>query len=557
MGKKKQYVSDNIQLMKEWNWNKNIDFNPAQITIGSKEKVWWKCSKDHEWQASAGHRKNGRGCPYCAGRYAIKGYNDLQTVNPELAREWYYDKNEGLLPEDVLPNSDKKVWWRCDKDHKWQASVASRNKNHGCPYCSGRYAIVGETDLRTLKPYLAVEWNYEKNGDLQPENFTVSSGKKVWWKCNKGHEWQATINHRNSGRGCPICVSEQKTSFPEYILAFYLEKHGIAIMHTYKEYGYELDIYIPSRRIAIEYDGYLWHKDSNQKDLEKNRKCLEDGIHLYRVREGLLPLHDSSIDYVVQKGQRDLEQILEKLLTDIVGKCVDVDLRRDYIAIENLREQKEKENSIMLSNPEVALEWNYIKNGNMKPENFAANSPKRVWWKCSKGHEWQATISSRNKNHGCPYCSGRYPIVGESDLKTVNPQLAKEWNYEKNIEAKPENYTASSGKKVWWICKEGHEWDATIASRNSGVGCPYCSSNKLLIGYNDLQTVNPKLANEWNYDKNNGLTPTEVFPNSDKRVWWKCDCGHEWQSTVGHRNKGRGCPKCARNHKQGKYLKKN
>ena len=63
-------------------------------------------------------------------------------------------------------------------------------------------------------------------------------------------------------------------------------------------------------------------------------------------------------------------------------------------------------------------------------------------------------------------------------------------------------------------------------------------------GHNDLQSVNPALAKEWNYEKNNGLTPMVVMPNSGKKVWWKCSKGHEWQARVADRNKGRGCPIC-------------
>jgi hypothetical protein len=132
--------------------------------------------------------------------------------------------------------------------------------------------------------------------------------------------------------------------------------------------------------------------------------------------------------------------------------------------------------------------------------------------------------------------------------------LAKEWNYEKNNILTPKDVTPNSGKKVWWKCNKGHEWQATIASRNSGCGCPYCSGNRVLKGYNDLLTINPTLASEWNYEKNNGLTPMDVTPNSDKKVWWKCHNEHEWQSSIGHRNRGRGCPECAKQRRKKKDI---
>ena len=472
----KKYIIDNAKLMAEWNWEKNneLDFDPKTLTLGSGKKAWWKCCKGHEWQAAIYDRNNGKGCPYCAGKKVLKGYNDLQTVNPFLAEDWNYEKNKNLTPENFTANSGKKVWWKCSNGHEWQATVHDRNNGKGCPYCLGRFAIKGYNDLHTINPLLAKEWNYGKNRNLRPEDFTANSGTKVWWKCNKGHEWQASIHNRNKGAGCPVCNSERHTSFPEYAIVFYLKNCGLELAHSYKEKGYELDIYIPSRKIAIEYDGYLWHKDKTKQDLIKNNKCVKDGIKLYRVREGLQPLDDSSIDYVVQRNQEDLPKVLKLLLSEITETDVDVDLKRDNIAIENLREHTEKQTSLLFSNPEVAKDWNYEKNGRLKPEHFAANSNKKVWWKCSKGHEWQAGIATRNKGHECPYCSGIKTLKGANDLQTVNPNLAKEWNYEKNQGLTPTDVMSNSRIKVWWRCNQGHEWQATIANRNYGTGCPEC-----------------------------------------------------------------------------------
>ncbi len=316
-------------------------------------------------------------------------------------------------------------------------------------------------------------------------------------------------------------------------------------IHSFKEYGFELDIYVPAQQIAIEFDGYYWHKNKVQKDLDKNCKCKRAGIKLYRIREGLPALNDYSIDYVIQKDDKDLPHAIESILSVIVGASVDVDLKRDAIAIENLRDYSEKENSLLLSNQRLAEEWNYEKNGEVKPEQFTANSHKSVWWKCCKGHEWEASIHNRNKGRNCPYCSGKKVLKGYNDLQTVSPALSKEWNYEKNSGLKPEHFTANSRKKVWWKCSKGHEWETTITHRNHGRGCPYCSGKKALEGYNDLQTVNPALAKEWNYEKNGGLKPEHFTANSSKKVWWKCSKGHEWEATIGHRNRGTSCPFCS------------
>ena len=556
MEKIKKCVSDNAQLLQEWNWEKNdeLGLNPQKLTCGSDKKVWWICSQcKHRWMDTISHRNQGRTCPVCnkknfASKYRmtmVSKSGSLAEKYPEIAAQWHPTKNGFETPNDFPSTSATKVWWMCGEGHEWQATIGGRKRGRGCPYCSGYYPIQGENDLQTINPILAKEWNYEKNNGLTPVDVLSNSGKKVWWMCSKGHEWKAVIQNRNKGNGCPICNSERNTSFVEYALVYYLKKYGLDIIHSYKEKGYELDVYIPSEKIAIEYDGYYWHKDKVEKDLEKNSKCKKDGIKLYRIREGLLPLNGSSIDYVVQESLKDLSQVLEDVLGEILGISIDVDLKRDAIAIENLREYTEKEISLLFSNPTLAKEWNYEKNGNLKPENFAANSGKKTWWKCNNGHEWQATIASRNSGNGCPYCSGYYPIKGENDLQTINPTLAKEWNYEKNNALTPMDVLPNSNKKVWWKCDKGHEWKSTIGGRNIGNGCPYCAGQKVLKGYNDLQTINPTLAKEWNYERNNELAPAGVLPNSDKKVWWKCDNGHEWQATIGNRNRGHGCPYCA------------
>ena len=150
----------------------------------------------------------------------------------------------------------------------------------------------------------------------------------------------------------------------------------------------------------------------------------------------------------------------------------------------------------------------------------------------------------------CPYCSNQKILKGSNDLVTVNPKLASEWNYEKNGDLIPEDFFANSSKKVWWKCSKGHEWQATINNRNNGRGCPYCAGQKVIKGKNDLATVNPTLASEWDYEKNDKLTPMDVLPNSNKKVWWKCGYGHSWKARTADRNNGNGCPYCSGRKKQ-------
>ena len=125
----------------------------------------------------------------------------------------------------------------------------------------------------------------------------------------------------------------------------------------------------------------------------------------------------------------------------------------------------------------------------------------------------------------------------------TNKRLFSEWNYDKNQGADPYNFTLGSGKTVWWKCKKGHEWRASVNSRNQGRRCPYCSNKKVCKG-NCLATKNTELAKEWHPTKNGKLTPYDVAFCSVKKVWWKCQLSHDYQTSVSHRNRGDGCPYC-------------
>jgi len=327
--------------------------------------------------------------------------------------EWDYEKNN-LLPLNIAPYCNEKFWWKCVKGHSWLAQVYVRTKGHGCPYCSGIKAIPGENDLKTLYPEIASEWDYEKNGDLRPENVKKNSNLKVWWICSKEHSWQTAVSHRTQGSNCPVCAEKK-----------------------------------------------VW------------------------------------------EGFNDLETKF----------------------------------------PDVALQWDYEKNKDLTPKNVSAFSKKKVWWICERGHSCYEAIYSRIRRKKCPVCVGKTVLAGYNDLATICPEIAEEWNYSKNKGILPEHMTVNANQKVWWVCQKGHEYQATVANRNYGKGCPYCVGKKPILGENDLRTLAPHLAKEWDYEKNKTM-PEQHTCCSNKKVWWKCKNGHSWESKIQDRYSGNGCPYC-------------
>ena len=416
----------NPALAEEWHPTKNGDLKPSEVATGSRRRVWWylkyndpKTKKifEFEWEASILSRTQGTGCPYLSGQKLFVGFNDLFSTNPEYREIWNYELNR-ISPYDVTKSSNEVVWWKCEFGHSWEQQIASivRHKSK-CPICTGRKLIVGVNDLATMRKDLVAEWNYKKNKYI-PEQYKTTSKKKVWWICEKGHEWEAAIYARAKiNNGCPYC-----------------------------------------------------------------------------------------------SGARPIEG----------------------------------ENDLLTVFPKIAKEWNYKKN-KYTPEKYKPFSNKKVWWICEKGHEWEARIAARTLNkRNCPYCSG-YKVTEENSIKSLYPELLEEWDYEKNKYIRPEECSPGSEKKVHWICKEGHEWMASISNRTRHKsGCPYCCGNLAIPGVTDLKTKCPELMEEWNYDRNININPETITFRSHKKVWWICKKGHEWRATPHNRARGYGCPVCHR-----------
>ena len=402
----------NPMLAQQWHPTKNAPLTPNGISVNSSERVWWMCGKGHEWSAPINSRNSGVGCPVCSGYKVVVGINDLATVRPDLAKQWHPNRNENLKPTDVTRATDKKVWWQCEKGHEWMARVANRNSGGNCPICSGKTVLAGYNDLQTIHPYLALEWHPTKNETLTPANVTAMSNKKVWWQCEKGHEWQATISHRSNGKRCPICFGESKTSFPEQAIFYYLRQVTEAHNRYMIAPRTEIDIFLPEYKIGIEYDGAFFHagNEAQQREKRKQEKLAELGVTLVRVREINESAGDNTLYSRLGANDTELTKTIIDLcsrISDMVQKQIDIDINvaRDRSKIYEQYIQMEKENSLAVVNPTLSLEWHPTKNGTLRPEYIRASSNRKVWWMCSRGHEWEAVINSRNKGHGCLACS--------------------------------------------------------------------------------------------------------------------------------------------------------
>ena len=191
----------------------------------------------------------------------------------------------------------------------------------------------------------------------------------------------------------------------------------------------------------------------------------------------------------------------------------------------------------------MAKEWSE-RNLPLLPSQVTAFANKKVWWKCSEGHEWFTLISTRSSGSKCPYCSGLKLLKGFNDLATTHPDLALEWS-ERNGDLHPDMVNDKSTKSVWWKCHVcGYEWKQQIKTRVNGGECPSCSNRCAITGYNDLASTEPELMKEWDYSKNK-IDPTKILRTAYNRAWWKCEFGHSWNAPICDRTLGDcSCKEC-------------
>lgn len=272
-----------------WHKTRNGDLKPSSYRAGSSNVVWWQGECGHEWKRAIQNMVTNPTCPQCYGNKVNPGKSDLATTNPELAAEWHPTKNGEQTPADYQAGNGYKAWWQCAEKHEWQASIYSR-KTRNCPVCAGQKIVAGFNDLATTHPKIASEWHPTKNGDLTPKDISKGGTTVIWWKCEKEHEWKIKAFPRTKrGNGCGKCshpISKAEKEIFEYItqLGLTAEQNNRKVLN-----GKELDIYIPSKMIAIEFNGVYWHSETMGKDRNYHHSkwlaAKEAGIQLIQIWE--------------------------------------------------------------------------------------------------------------------------------------------------------------------------------------------------------------------------------------------------------------------------------
>lgn len=423
-----------------------------------------------------------------------KPSRSLAEAWPVVAACWHPTRNGDLTPYDVTPYSATKVWWICAAGHVWQSAVASvvrsREKRGltGCKTCGyasrglKQHARAIENPLSSTHSELAAQWHPKLNGDVTPHDVSRASKSLVYWRCllDKSHVWKASPDRRVYGQtGCPYCL-KQKINRSNSLAT--LAPKVAKLWHPRKNGKLKPD------HVAPKSGRMVWWQ------------CPKDTLHVW------------------QNTVKNVTNAQPKGCPFCAGKktC--------------------KTNSLAVMCPQIAAEWHDRKNGHLTPADVTPGSHRRVWWRCSINpkHQWQTTVVNRTtRQSGCPY---------DSRLSEHYPALAAQWHARKNGALKPSDVGWGSEKKVWWQCKRGHAWQASVRNRTQlGRGCPHCKS--LAVRY-------PIVAKQWHPTLNRGLTPFDVTVGKRGRVWWRCQAGHVWMARISgvvycrQTYNSNGCPKC-------------
>lgn len=171
-------------------------------TASSGRKTFFICEKGHKWKATIFNViKNGTGCPYCAGKRVLPGFNDIATTHPDCVYLF-------ADPEDSLKytaGSRSRVKFLCKENHEWEAPI-SRVIGGGtrCKICAGQVTLPGFNDIATTHPHLVSLFSNPEEAYL----YTAGSQRKTFFLCEKGHSWKSAISHViGRGTGCIYCAN--------------------------------------------------------------------------------------------------------------------------------------------------------------------------------------------------------------------------------------------------------------------------------------------------------------------------------------------------------------
>ena len=563
-------------IAKEWHPTKNGDKTPFDYKYASNKKVWWLCNTarfgiQHEYYKPIEKRTlRGSGCKICKNKGGLSPQldNSLFATFNHLVSE-IHAKNE-IEQQNIALNttyfeSNNELEWNCNNGYEHTYSMQPRIRTLGfeCGVCRGRQ-ITDENNLEAMRPEIARQWHSTKNGNKKPSDYHWKlQNHRFWWICSFGHPWKATIHHRTQrNQGCSKCSIQ--TSKIEIRVFTELSAIFKNVLHRNKIEKIEADIILQDLKTVIEIDGWYYHKNRLEKDIEKNRIFKSKGYNVIRIRDQRRSRHGkrlkliskNDIEYFHRDRDNDkiiINRLISKLIEllplspKLVKSClgyIKSPLYRNekmyYKFIANMAKPTPG-NSLTHKRPEILKFWHKEKNRELTPQDVFPKASLEIWWQCQEinYHEWK---QSPETFRSCIYCNKIQAIHPLDSIKYTHPNLAKQFHPTKNEGISVEEvHVGQNTPKIWWKCENGpdHEWETSPVDRhkknkngeNYITKCGFCLNKRLSVT-NTLEAKNSKVASLWNYEKNFPLKPSDVIYSDDKKYYFTCENGHEVKKSL-------------------------
>ena len=572
-----------------WHPSRNLPTTPSSIKNVSGFRAWWKCLNpdcEHEWQTSVANRTSGKrtGCPKCSraqrrivhsGAQVAEPGESFGDLHPDLLDEWNFDRNQELDPFRLKPASSTRAWWKCREcGHEWQTTIGLRTTaGTSCAPCSYKQRGVKRQtpspgqSLAELFPDVVKEWDWEKNGELDPRKLKPGSDLKVWWVCaQRGHRWQAHIYHRASSEptGCFECVHlpEPGSSFAD------LNAEIAREWHPTKNGAKRPDELKPGSAFRAWWKclarGHEWEttvSNRNGPNASSCPTCTMWGTSASQIR---LAYELRAVGLAVALDHPKIPVPGRRpVAADIV--IPERNLIIEYDGSHHHARPESWEKDRLQSQALEAAGWTVLR---VRPESIEPIDQFSI--KVSNGAPIKTTavaVLRRIQSLGHPIgqlaeyeADPELWASAEADVAVLNlrsrsllqeyPDIAAQWHPTRNGLRKPDDVNPGSKIPAWWLCGDcGNEWRVRPGKRtNDGSGCPRCAVVARGIHMrrakpgNSLAEVYPHLLRIFHPGKNGDLDLHQINAGTMVMIWWLCaDCGHEWKT---EQPRNAGCRPC-------------
>ncbi len=409
---------------------------PDEVTFGSGLIVEWRCTKCGQCYKKKISERIKYGCAFCSGHKVITGKNDLKTLYPAVAEEWDYTKNGKLRPEHVSAMNTRKVWWRCKRCGKqWRAYVENRTRdNNGCPSCAAgshtsfpeqaiyfycrniwpktqnSYSDIFKTTMAidVYIPDICVGIEYDGQA-WHKEHDDIERDKRKYAICLKNNIRLIRISEDlEASTPCDYRLYSNYKTFDYCSLDTVIKELFILLANItgLKGFKNDIDTRRDEKKILKSFAGVMAEEKSvaalfpevaKQWDYARNESLRPDMFK---------PTSRTKVFWKCRECRTSYERAIDDQVKGI-GLCTECCRLYQTLHLHDMR--LKKNGSLAEKMPYIARQWDYQKNGDLKPTDVTSQSSQKVWWVCPKcGNRWRAVISNRTSGtcSGCPKCHG-------------------------------------------------------------------------------------------------------------------------------------------------------